>query len=315
MIYLKLARGVGNQLFQLAFGRVMQLEFNDSLTIDDSEGTSYGVVRGLEENIKSPISDFKISNCKFVTHRFSGLVEIKFLIIKVYAFLIRIIPKLINNKDLQLNLECFFSPFMNSFGLFYSQLGYVPMNFKYKGIVKVAYGNFMSTKFWNNHKKTIYKEIKANIKEYNSKYISEIRNNNSVCIHVRKGDYCDSRYKMLDVCDVGYYEKGIQIMKELLDNPVFFVFSNDIKWCTDNLLNLGSKLVFVNENDERSPLCDLFLMSNCKHYILSNSSFSWWGQFLSSNDKRYVIAPRKYVKGKHNNSLANGLVEEDWIFL
>ena len=55
---------------------------------------------------------------------------------------------------------------MNSFGLFYSQLGYVPMNFKYKGIVKVAYGNFMSSKFWNNHKKTIYKEIKANIKEF-----------------------------------------------------------------------------------------------------------------------------------------------------
>lgn len=316
MIYIKLTRGVGNQLFQLAFGYILQLKFNDGLCFDDSEGTSYGVVRGLENGKKSPISSFKISDGFIATQKFNCRIELKFILLKVYSFIIRVIPKLLNNKDLQLKIEHITSPLLNKKGYFYSQLGYVPVYYTYKGKDKIAYGNFMSSKYWGEYKDLIYHVIKDNIKSYNSSYLKEIRNTNAVCIHVRKGDYCDKRYKMLDVCDSSYYENAIKIMKEKIENPTFFVFSNDFKWCEEYLKGIDAQIVFVVENSERKPLQDLFLMSNCKNYIISNSSFSWWGQFLSdNNNNKIVIAPRNFVKGKHNHSLAQGLIEETWVLV
>lgn len=114
--------------------------------------------------------------------------------------------------------------------------------------------------------------------------ISEIENSNieSVSIHVRRGDYKgDPAY--FGICDYDYYKKAIDYMKRKERPLNFYVFSDDIKWCHENLDDLlkDYKVIYVDWNvGEESPL-DMLLMSKCSHNIIANSSFSWWAAFLN----------------------------------
>ena len=113
---------------------------------------------------------------------------------------------------------------------------------------------------------------------------------NSVAIHARRGDYL-SNVKALakhGVCSVGYYQNAISKIKEKVVNPAFYIFSDDPNWVRKNL-DIGGA-VFVSDSGF-SPEVDLTLISKCKHQIIANSSFSWWGAYLNANPDKVVIAP------------------------
>ena len=131
--------------------------------------------------------------------------------------------------------------------------------------------------------------------EYNQNLISEIQNCNSVGIHVRRGDY-EYAKDFNGICTLEYYQKAIKEILKEDKNYVFYVFSNDIKWCNDNLASLvnGHKIVYVTENKGADSCWDMFLMTYCKDLIIANSSFSWWGAFLNKGVNR-VVAPYPWV--------------------
>lgn len=131
--------------------------------------------------------------------------------------------------------------------------------------------------------------------EYNKTMIQELSSRESVGIHVRRGDYL-SEPDYRGICNINYYKRAINRLKEEDKKYSFYIFSNDIKWCTENLEPLmdGYNVLYVTGNKGKKSCWDMFLMTYCKNLIIANSSFSWWGAFLNKNVER-VIAPCPWV--------------------
>ena len=144
---------------------------------------------------------------------------------------------------------------------------------------------------------------------YNAKMIKQISGCSSVGLHVRRGDYLYAP-DFNGICDLEYYKKAIEVILSDGKGYCFYIFSNDIEWCKQEiepLLN-GNKVVYVTENRGEDSCWDMFLMTYCKNLIIANSSFSWWGAFLNKNADK-VVAPYPWVNrdGKIENYC------EEWI--
>lgn len=116
------------------------------------------------------------------------------------------------------------------------------------------------------------------------------RSNNSVSLHVRRGDYTLAAEGNIAL-PLPYYTRAIEHFQQKLTNPTFFVFSDDIPY-TRQHLPAGIRAVFVDHNDDASSHEDLRLMSACRHHIIANSSFSWWGAWLNPRPNKTIYAPK-----------------------
>jgi hypothetical protein len=144
----------------------------------------------------------------------------------------------------------------------------------------------------------------------------DIRTTKSVCLHVRRGDNANNpvSQKMHILAPMDYYERAVAKMREKIgDDMKLFVFSDDIPWCRENL-RLAKDQFFVDDKYSGVEARDhLQLMSLCKHFIIPESSFSWWAAWLSSNDDKVVIAPDPWFKIPSIDT--HDLVPEGWIKL
>ncbi|WP_243371791.1 alpha-1,2-fucosyltransferase [Geotalea sp. SG265] len=178
-------------------------------------------------------------------------------------------------------------------------------------------GYWQSEKYFKDIGEMIRREFSPIISlEGKDKEIAEhIQAENSVSLHVRRGDYiADADVNAVHgVCSVDYYMRSIEIMKGIVACPHVFVFSDDPSWVIENLqLPCPSTVIQHNTTSQEAHL-DLRLMSLCKHHIIANSSFSWWGAWLSENPGKLVIAPRKWF---NNPSLdISDLLPSDWLKL
>ena len=155
---------------------------------------------------------------------------------------------------------------------------------------------YQSEEFFRPIKEQIIQELKIKTapSEENEKLISKISRENSVCVHIRLGDYLLPEWKMLQVCDEQYYYRGIDYMLKNVENPTFYIFSNtseDIDYLRKNY-HFPCEVTYVNLNNPDYE--ELRLMYNCKHFVISNSTFSWWAQYLCENENKIVIAPKKW---------------------
>lgn len=126
---------------------------------------------------------------------------------------------------------------------------------------------------------------------------------NSVSIHIRRLD-TPSNFKQLlytlrlrlfwRVASKKYYIKALKYISNKIENPQFYVFSDDIAWVKKNL-PLSSNFTLIDWNDLKKSNQDMFLMTQCKHNIISMSSFSWWGAWLNNNPDKIIICPKKWV--------------------
>lgn len=142
----------------------------------------------------------------------------------------------------------------------------------------------------------------------------EIRNAQSVCIHVRRGDYLSesTTNQVHGVCGLDYYDRCVRFLAERIPNPQFFVFSDDIGWTRQNL-HLEYSTTFVDHNGATREYEDLRLMSMCKHNIIANSSFSWWGAWLNTNPGKMVLAPRRWFNDPSLDT--RDLLPDSWMKL
>jgi hypothetical protein len=121
-------------------------------------------------------------------------------------------------------------------------------------------------------------------------YYEEIRQAQAVSIHVRRGDYLGmDSYR--DVFADGYYERAIAYVKSKVNNPRFYVFSDDTAWCRSAFA--GEQFHMV-EHEGKDVHVDMWLMSNCKHNIIANSTYSWWGAWLNANPEKIVVSPKEW---------------------
>ncbi len=170
-------------------------------------------------------------------------------------------------------------------------------------------GNFENNHYFESIRNILIKEFqpKYPVRPENKELYHLICNTNSVCITIRRGDYLSDRYKKsFYVCNEVYFKKAISVIKEKIEEPTFFFFSDDINWVKNNI-NIDGTCYYESGDD---PIWEkIRLMYSCKHFIISNSTFSWWAQYLCSNPNKIVISPNKWL----NNGFRSKLIMDSFI--
>jgi len=185
---------------------------------------------------------------------------------------------------------------------------------KVLGLGKNVYlkGYFQSEKYFLPAKNIIISDFtfkKEFVKDVEDLSVS-LRKENSVSVHIRRGDFdkdpVTTNYH--GTLDIGYYNSAIELVRSRIPNATFYFFSDNIDWVKENLPIPGG--VFVSGNITKNHIEDLYLMSQCRHNIIANSSFSWWGAWLNNNPEKIVIAPQKWFnKGPKDTQ---DLIPEGW---
>jgi hypothetical protein len=138
---------------------------------------------------------------------------------------------------------------------------------------------------------------------------TRIADSNTVAVHVRRGDYL--RLDGFKVCSEAYYRRAIEWMKQRVESPVFCFFSDDLDWCRK--VFAGEDAVYCDATGpQESPINDLRLIAACRHHILSNSSFSWWGAWLGKSAYQIVVVPHIW---RTSSKIAFDIYCKDWVRL
>jgi hypothetical protein len=278
MIIAKLKGGLGNQMFQYACGRFLSERKNTLLKLDKSalEDKSYRpdvASRDYQLNVFNCIENFA------ATEEIQSFKKPTFILDKVF-FKIRQQLKpsvIITDENYDLSLID-----------------------KAQNIYQEGY--FQNEKYFKNIGNILLKEfsIKYPLNDAYVEFQNQIAVCNSVSIHIRRGDYVNNptTNNYHGVCSLDYYYKAKAVITEKIADPRFFIFSDDIKWARENLKS-ERPLTFVSGGKNFE---DLSLMSQCKHNIIANSSFSWWGGWLNENHEKIVVGPLKWFNDAKLNS-------------
>lgn len=280
MINLKISDGLGNQMFQYAFGRALSELCQDRLYLNllhfaQSDLRHYSLKHFyLNEEVK-----VYSKPQQYVTYMYGKLK---------YEYLTRIKYKNFTGSKVE-QLQTF-----NREGIYYGLSPYEYYEIQTSSsFIKYVNGYWQSPKFFNQIESKLQQELRVKTapSEKNKAMIKKIEQSNAVCVHIRRGDYVGSSF---DICTEAYYQKAMDIIASKVENPTFYIFSNsseDLQWIKENY-HFDYNLVYVDLNN-----CDyeeLRLMYTCKHFIISNSTFSWWGAYLSTYTDKVVIAPSKW---------------------
>lgn len=171
----------------------------------------------------------------------------------------------------------------------------------------LLFGYFQNEKYFKDSAPEILNEFsfKNNFSSEVKNIADKIEKSNSISIHIRRGDYITSKKARNIMVELGldYYKKAIEIIVKKVENPHFFVFSDDIEWCKKNL-KIEFPVEYLDKNTAGQKNANhLQLMSLCRHNIIANSSFSWWGAWLNQNTEKIIIAPKKWFNDKDDNDI------------
>jgi hypothetical protein len=176
---------------------------------------------------------------------------------------------------------------------------------------KLFIGIWQVEEYFKDIDKTIEKSFvfKTPRDKKNKQLIKQIIQTNSISIHVRRGDYLDAKWSSTHnvIKDNGYYLNSISYVNRKVEDPQYFVFSDDIQWVKKNLPLQSA--IFVDINKGKSSYIDMYLMSLCKHNIIANSTFSWWAAWLNKNYDKIVIMPETWL----NTDECRGIFPMAWI--
>lgn len=190
--------------------------------------------------------------------------------------------------------------------------GYNPIKLD-KGINYVLFGYFQSEKYFKHYKDHILETFRMGDTHLNTlkeKYGEILKN--SCSLHIRRGDYIKLQGKHT-LIQLDYYSKGLKnIYGDDMDDVNVLVFSDDIKWCKENLQIPKGNLHFIDNNKD---IMDLYLMSLCDNNIIANSSFSWWGAWLNLNKVKKVVAPKNWFGPNNSHLPTKDLLCDGWVII
>ncbi len=177
-------------------------------------------------------------------------------------------------------------------------------------------GYFQNEKYFENITESIRKNFKfANIEGDKNKYIvSQLEKEKSVSIHIRKGDGYATWPEFKGTCPPEYYKRAVDYLRERQSGLTFYVFTDSVDWVKSNMGWLDDyTLVDWNPCVGWGNHFDMQLMSYCKHNIIANSTYSWWGAWLNSNDAKVVIAPAEWFNLCKKIRTQSDIVPDSWI--
>ncbi|OIK55890.1 alpha-1,2-fucosyltransferase [Oenococcus oeni] len=279
MIYATGKGNIGNQMFIYALARKISIDNHQLISFNLKEIKRLGYSFDLDKFCVKELSiDTK-------PHRFTSLL----------IFLNRVLTKL-TRKDHCLSLITY--KILRNFNYFYWD-SEMYIDFKAKKENKNIYlnGYWQSAKYFENIRKVLIKEFQPKFPRVaaNKDLYRIIENTESICVSIRRGDYANNekiRDKYL-VTDDNYYYESVNRIRDKYHSVSIILFSDDINWVKQNMKFKGN--VYYESGSD--PVWEkMRLMSLCKHFVLSNSSFSWWAQYLSQNSNKIVYAPKLWYK-------------------
>lgn len=150
----------------------------------------------------------------------------------------------------------------------------------------------------------------------NKNIFAEMKECNSIAVHVRKGEDYLKRTNLVSVCNMEYYYEAFNYIKSRVENPVFYVFTDNPDWVKEHFAGIDYKLVNHNPSMGWGNHFDMQLMSCAKHNIIANSTYSWWGAFLNTNENKIIIGPKKWFgEGSLSSRYENLTFPSSWIQL
>lgn len=291
MIRVFLQGGLGNQMFQYACGRSLSLKYQTPLILDL---TLFNLKLSKTTNRDFELEHFKITG-NLAYSSSPSLYRILLKMPCLYKIYTR--NRLIVDRGPS-SLNYFNGTISNCSLVGYWQYPKIFSEYSMQIKSEFACKSYLSAK---------------------SKYVISLIEQywpQSVSLHVRRGDYLSASTPHI-ILPYEYYEKAINTIFSLMPSPRFYVFSDDIEWCRNHPLFSAIDCVYVDHNNDSNSWQDLIIMSKCKHHIVANSSFSWWGAWLSSDDPTkqtdsVVVCPTKWFS--HTISLPD-VCPSNWISL
>jgi hypothetical protein len=291
LVITNLIGGLGNQLFQYALGRALSLSNGAPLKFDISGFESYKLRR-------YSLSHFNVAGETATAGE----------------------------------VERFRRAGSNRLARLGSRLGVLPGSLRFTTVVERGFqfqpevlrarGNVYLDGYWQSEK--YFKQIEDIIRTdftlrsdpdpAGAKVSAAIAESNSVSIHVRRGDYATNPEikKIHGLCSPDYYRAAIDELTKTVTAPHFFVFSDDPDWCRENL-RTEHAVTFVSDNKSLKDYEELWLMSLCKHHIIANSSFSWWGAWLGRHPGKMVFAPKTWFRTRERDT--SDLIPDAWYMI
>ena len=268
MIYIRLVGGLGNQLFQYACARAVALRRGVGLVLDLrdlSRGAAHATF-GLDQFAISAnvgqVSDLPPARDK----------PIRYTLWRAGAMR----PSFLRERGLGLNPAV----------LGASDDSYL-------------HGYFQSERYFRDVAATIREDLRITAvpKGENARWLDQIRSEpRAVSLHVRRGDFVESAKGQAahGTCDVAYYQQAVAAIRDRTGiDPLLFVFSDDPAWARDNL-KAGAEMVVLGHNPPAAAVEDMRLMGTCRHHVIANSSFSWWGAWRNPHPDKIVVAPSRW---------------------
>ena len=284
MRIIKISGGLGNQMFQYVFGQYLSKKYNEKVYYDID----------WYKNLKP---NKRLYNLEL----FNFDINIQISQGKEYPFKCIILDTLIY---LLKGLTTFNRG--NPIILYESRTSLIG------SILSAIFRNSYYSSYWQEFKyyKYISNDIEFKLNPnkllINTKIKEKILNSNAVSIGIRRGDYV----KLGNiVCGMEYYKKSINLMNKKIDSPIYYIFSDDIEWCKKNI-EISTEHHFVKQNKD-TPFENMELMSLCKHNIISNSTYDWWGAMLNKNNQKIIICPKIWMP--KDIEIRKNLIPSEWI--
>ena len=291
MIYVNSHGRMGNQYFQYAMARSLQLELLKKFNVKHDIMIYFGVEKD------------QISHTNAIYKQVDKVKKGRLIyIINLISYFFY------KTDDKKIKFSKIINKLFNKFGLIYGPVGFVDYKL-YKRKDYVLDGYFQSEKYFEKYKKTIIEELKNkdSINPQFDKYYNKLDFKNSVCIHIRRGDYTeDCNVNKFLVCNSIYYNHAIETIKKQIKAPKFYVFSDDINWVKENI-EFGQNTIY--ENYDYSSFENFKVMYSCENFILSNSSYSWWSHYLANSN--IVLAPSVWNRETNNKDV----YLDNWILI
>jgi hypothetical protein len=294
MIITKLRGGLGNQLFQYAIGRQLaesqqtelrlDLSFFGQLNNETTTPRNYRLnVFNINGDLALPTDEDKILGQAWL--------------------------RPFKRRLRKIGLDLFHWNYFRE-----ANFGFHPRVVNFKGAA-VLEGYWQSQRYFPDIRSLLLRELTLKDEFVTEGFLAvqqEMKMAQSVAIHVRRGDYVHlaAVNRQFGTCTSEYYAEAIRFMKQKIKKPLFYVFSDELDWCRENLPFNGETVRFISGFQDYQ---DLLLISSCAHQIIANSSFSWWGAWLNTNPDKIVVAPKTWFANSDLDT--RNVVPAAWIRL
>jgi len=296
MIIQHIIGGLGNQMFQFSAGRALSLTKGVPLKLEIKDLIDYSLHHGFElDRIFNMEVNYATDKDLQLIIGWRRQESIRRLLQKRY------LPKLgdwVRGKRFVVEPQTSWWPGLTAVPEECYLVGYWQSEKYFKHMSDVIRSDF---------------SFSGSLGDCNAALAAKIDSCNAVSLHVRRGDYVANPLTLAThgLCSLDYYQRAVNHIAAHVEKPVFFIFSDDVHWARENL-SLNFPCNYVSQNSGTESYNDMRLMTFCRHNIIANSSFSWWGAWLNSYKEKIVVAPMRWFA---INCDSRDLVPEDWVKL